>query len=1275
MYMVSCNVMFKEARVEAHMDFSTFKPGQLACIKTLDEPIAVSAGAGSGKTFTLTQRIAWALMEGSASDGGVFLKSIDEVLAITFTEKAAGEIKSRVKSVLKAEGMASEAAKVDGAWISTIHGMCSRILRSHAIELSIDPAFEVLQESQASELLDESIEWALKGANEFVSPEGADALFSEYTARSKRDSYNDLSIESMLRKLVKCASASPLGCDCFEIQPPSRSASDLLRGLRELMEDVREVAAAQKSSNSRDEWLAKADVFLERADKAFLGGALDQSALVELFSVCPKPNASFGSKGYKVMVKEAQATCEVLATEARYLIARPLAQSLLELARSVYEEFVRRKAELHVLDNNDLLIRAADAIEHNESIAQEFADKFKLIMVDEFQDTDQLQLDMIARMAGPNTSRLCTVGDAQQSIYRFRGADLAVYKRRLADVQKINPQGLIELPDNFRSHADVLRFVDAIFGQPQVFGSEFMSLYASRKEPKKEFKGNRRIDVFLTTKPYKGISSEDMRAVEAARIAKRLAELRDAGNSAGDMAVLLGRMTNAGVYAEALRREGFSCVISGGSVFASAPEVHLMLRLAQLIANPKETSALFELLSSEMFALSADDFIELTTYYDERRGIYARRPLDEGFAVLNEALASEVSLSAQLAFAVRIVDDITSKAGRVPTSKIMADVVCDTGWLSRLEARGAEGQSVAGNIMKVVRLAERFEKEGACGPAELVQLLDAHIASVKEPPGALSAKGGDFVNIMTVHASKGLEFPIVVVAEMASSGSGMGKFSCNTIEGCSYVTLQPDRTLSNRGGIWEAKAPEGFSALPDYSNGATPKNIADATDPLEREAALRAYESDQELQERRRLMYVAFTRAKEALIFSCATTRRKEGLTSGADRGVYDDVRSALFGEEDIPEGVSRVDFGGQASARVERIDVDEGVLESWGVRSATKKEQSDSSAEGSVVEEESFHLDKAVNASQPSFDTAAKTFDIPKIRKEAHLQESPWRPLRRGVTSYTALAKGDSEYADGVVDETQFAEPSAFTSGELRSEEDEDDAFWSALGESLSSDADKATDLGTAFHLLARCAVSGQTKPCMPDDDRIESIVHRCGLDAHAQARIREALARWVSSDLAARVSQYANVQPEVPFFVVLGESRAQKETGQEVSSKYPSEICQAQSSDKTQKEPLFLEGAIDLLAYDTYRQGKAMIVDYKTGGNPHESQDALQHKHALQAQCYAYVMLSQGFGSVEVVFVRVERPDPAHPNQPQCVHCEFDAQQMKDLESHILSAYERIS
>ena len=613
------------------MDFSRFKPGQLACITTLDKPLVVSAGAGSGKTSTLTQRVAWALMEGSAPDGGAFLDGIEQVMAITFTEKAAGEIKSRVKSTLRAEGMAEEALKVDDAWISTIHGMCSRILRMHAVELGIDPSFAVLDPARADELMRASVAEVLDGANEFVAPEGLDALFSEFPARSS-GGFGSGSVEDMLIELLRVASSSPLGCDCLCVPPRARDASTLARLLAETIEEAHEAALSQKSSASRDTWLLQADEYKQTVDAYLAARTHDAKGLLSLCAACPWPSGRFGSKEYKAVAAELQARCAEIIQEARCLLAEPLLEDVLGVARSAFDVYRRAKRERGVLDNDDLLIQAARALCEHEGIAAEFAHKFKLVMVDEFQDTDQLQVDMISRMAGEGGCRLCTVGDAQQSIYRFRGADVEVYKRHLGRIRAANPEGLIELPDNFRSHRDVLAFVDRIFEQKHVFGDEFMSLAPSRFESsvKAPYKGSdTRVSVLLTTYPARsGIASADVTRFEARRIARRFSELREAGHAAGDMVVLLGKMTRADVFADALREAGFACVIAGGSIFSSAPEVLVMQRLAEVVANPHATSALFEVLSSDMFVLSADDFIALSTCFDEERKMPRRRGIE-----------------------------------------------------------------------------------------------------------------------------------------------------------------------------------------------------------------------------------------------------------------------------------------------------------------------------------------------------------------------------------------------------------------------------------------------------------------------------------------------------------------------------------------------------------------------------------------------------------------------------------------------------------------------
>ena len=137
------------------MDLSTLMPQQLQIVKTLDRPLFVSAGAGSGKTFTLTRRIVYAL----SPESGPFVEHLDQVLAITFTKDAAAEIRDRVRRALIEEGMDEEALTVDDAWISTIHGMCSRILRAHALELGIDPEFTVLTDTD--ELMDQAVEHVL----------------------------------------------------------------------------------------------------------------------------------------------------------------------------------------------------------------------------------------------------------------------------------------------------------------------------------------------------------------------------------------------------------------------------------------------------------------------------------------------------------------------------------------------------------------------------------------------------------------------------------------------------------------------------------------------------------------------------------------------------------------------------------------------------------------------------------------------------------------------------------------------------------------------------------------------------------------------------------------------------------------------------------------------------------------------------------------------------------------------------------------------------------
>lgn len=1202
-------------------------PGQKKCVDTLVGPVAVSAGAGSGKTFTLTRRIVHSLECG-------FVSGIDEVLAITFTSKAAGEIKSRVKGTLKACGRADQALLVDSAWISTIHGACARMLRAHALDLGIAPDFTVADEAAASDMLDAALEEVLGSENDIISPGDYDALFTEYAARQV-GSTPTASVEGMVRDIVIAAQSSPEGMASIVPAPSAASPRKLMARMASLAGDIAAVCEAQKPGKTRDAFLDGTARALEGLDDAQQQGEEPSpEQVLELFNAFPVPSRAFGTSEYKELATEAAQGYLSLMMEARLALAEPRMHEVIDLSGRVFDAYRRRKREAGVLDNDDLLTMASRMFSEHPEIAAEYADRFKLIMVDEFQDTDQLQVNMIKRMAGKSFERLCTVGDAQQSIYRFRGADVSVYDRHLASVASTNEAGLIELADNFRSHVDVLAFVDCVFSQPTVFGRSFMSLSASRDSGCIDcpYQGSDpRIEVQLTTYP-RGVASDAARAAVAQRIAQRFAKLVDKGHSAGDMVVLLGGMRCADIYADAIREQGLSCVVSGGSIFGRALEVRLAVRLAEVIANPKDTEALFEVLSSEIFALTADDFIDLSTGLDELRGIPRRRSLDSGVSVC-AAAEDEASLAPGLRAAVRTLKKAASRVRLESLSEVMEGVLVDSGWLRRLEDEGAEGLARAANVYKACRLARDIEHRKGSGPAQTAVELRAHIEIAKEAPGSLSSKSGDFVRIMTVHASKGLEFPIVAVAELRSDEVRSSRMVRTTLNGKTYLSLDAGATATRLTAKQSQLIAKCTSVDPfegDEDDEFYQQLIENPGDhsPVEVRCAIRQHEYLGETEETRRLLYVALTRAQEAIICAIAGKATKDDPT-GLAKSVWGSVESALCGEGNAFEpGVTLLDFGGESPARVERIDL-----------AAESEEPCDSEVAGA----EAANQEEGCSLSDGS-DPARRTIEIPEVLPYSELLAQAWPASRADVFSYSSIAHSSSGEVEASSLEEEFALPKVPPVEEPGFSE-VDEAAWTAIRASLSGDADKATDLGTAFHRLAQQAVCAHDEGApliCPGKSHVDALARHCGLSDLQRIRLTEALARWFESDVAARVVTFSRLRAEVPFFMRVGRGA----------------------------DAPFMEGEIDLLA-DGEDGRTALVVDYKTGGSPGETPAQLHEKHRLQALCYAYALLMQGYESTEFAFVRVEQPDDTKEGQPQQVNYTFSAADLPTIEGEILARY----
>lgn len=1198
-----------------------FTEEQRACVEQLAGPVDISAGAGSGKTFTLTQRIAAALADPASG-----VDDVGQICAITFTRKAAAELKGRVRSTLRAQGRLDQAMKVDGAWISTIHGMCSRILRAEALQLGVDPGFRVLEGKEREDLLAQALSEVLGRPSDIVEGAVRDVLLREFAVRSYR---GEASVASMVAGLADAAASMPEGEDGFIRGPEPPLPSTLARQLLEAYREVEPFYRDCNPSKTRDAALADLERACE-ALEAFVGsGSQDPDDLLRVLDGCPllrKINTKDEARGQAFDAY--QAAHSRVAQNAALARGGALLDELMDMARRVDEAFSRLKRASAALDNNDLVRLTLRALE-DPVIGARYADRFKLVMVDEFQDTDALQIAIVRHLAGPGLRYLCTVGDAQQSIYRFRGADVNGYRAFRAQLaapeiaQAGGSASLLRLTRNFRSHGDVLAFVKKVCAQPCVFGDDFLDLSAVYDGADYR-SADPRVQLTVTMLPAgraKAGEAARARMSSARQVAAHFARLRQAGHEPSEMVLLLGGMTHAQEYAAELRRAGFECIVAGGSTFFSFPEVSVVRALASAVANPEDTRALFEVLTSDMFRLSDDDLLRMATGWDEVLGIPKNRKLDRGLA----ALRREADLSPALRQAVEVLGRALDAVRYRGLARAVEDALIGSGWLARLQLRGAEGTAAIANILKAVRLVRDFEEGGAVGPSSAAGSLTALFdAGSKDKPGVLNASGGNAVRIMTIHASKGLEFPLVAVAELPTGDVRRGALALQSRAGRTCAALMPGAATLPAGSALAkaaAKAPvrgeEGPLAWED---------ALAAPDPAAFYGALGDIEAAEEAAEGQRLFYVAATRAKEAIAVFLTVRAKKDDPTC---KGVADDIRSAFFGQEAFPLDSRLLDYGGSQPAAYRCVRV--------------------SDEEGADAADAGDSFDGEGGMPCPSGPAAPSEGSIgPVLPNEMLAPEvepfafSPCKVPERpatGLFSYSSLhaaveelhaddaepqAAPASDPASGIDDAASGSEGcAAAPATALASASVPADAPISRIS---AKDADCATDFGSAFHRLAQlAALRGQDAAW----GRLRAACRAHGVSD--EARLEAALRRWFGSKACAESLSFAHREPEFPFALPVADG--------------------------------VLEGEIDLLCFDEPCSGRAFIVDYKTGGHADETPERLQGKHRLQGQCYALAALSAGFESVEMAFVRVERDDPSGADSLESVRYSYAARDLPDL------------
>ena len=1204
------------------MDLSTLMPQQLQIVKTLDRPLFVSAGAGSGKTFTLTRRIVYAL----SPESGPFVEHLDQVLAITFTKDAAAEIRDRVRRALIDEGMDEEALTVDDAWISTIHGMCSRILRAHALELGIDPEFTVLTDTD--ELMDQAVEHVLARATAHdAAPELAaslKALYAWYPMAGEGGSFGaGTTIKGLVRELLELSSQLPGGVDDVRVARGQADTSALADAYR----------AALGASKAATE---KAQMALDAID-AFEASGKTMADAARLMMSCTMPRASKAFPKEQVELLKAEAADAFISIVLA--CGGPALDALVGLARSVEVEYRALKAAQSALDNNDLLRMAYEALRDYPAIRAAYEGRFKMVMIDEFQDTDQMQVDLIRYLTGAGERALCTVGDAQQSIYRFRGAEVEVFRRQERKVGSSAapeattvadaPAGqLVKLVRNFRSHDEVLRYVARVFdGDDGGLMQGFLDLEASdgRKDTLVA-DASRRQALFVA-----GGSTQERTQAKARAIAERFRALADAGQPQGGMVLLLGRMTNADVYAQAFRDQGLDCVIAGGSVFAQAAEVQTVRALVCALANPADTAqGLMSLLASPMFALGAQEFLALATRLDSETGETSRRNIDAG--IMSDFDVPGLQDLPLVTRAREVLRYALRRVGRDSFAAIARDVVNASGWFVRLAQRGPEGKAIAANVLKALDAVAEAEAEFGNSPRSIALAFDRFLAG-KEAPGALNEEGDGAVRIMTVHASKGLEYPVVAVAECFGVRKSSGAAQMGRVEGGAQVVALPARFDGVK--LADGTFVKGDDVKKQFEHAFKGKgtslwlppelmeDVCATGSPAEAFVRLRNDDLQLSLEERARLLYVAMTRARELVILA---------MDAGVSRGklcaptfdvetdlTYDVLRRILPTDAlDVPQLDSdRLVFDNSQPGDYELISLSDFT---FGEQAFEANASLD--AEGRLVRGDVLVADNAARSTVPGpADPKPDSFELVYPQAVG---------VRMGICPYP------------VRDSYSYSSIAAALHAETEDRAAEARVPMDEAGDDAESDGSEMTDadvaavepagnpmaLGSAFHAACQWLIE-MGADALPAA-RADALARLWCLTPEQRERFDVALDRWLKSAVRADLLAWPCVRAEVPFFSLGCED--------EDIARYGA----------------YAEGAIDALATNPADSSRALVIDYKTGGTPDETPEQLQEKHALQARVYADVLHKAGFEAVTVKFVRVEQANPAifvEPPEPQVV------------------------
>jgi ATP-dependent exoDNAse (exonuclease V) beta subunit len=729
-------------------------PEQAAAIEIGGVDVLLEAGAGTGKTGVMVDRYSRLVC-----DRGV---PPDSILAFTFTDKAASELRQRIRAELGrraelgSERAAAALAGIGGAWITTIHGFCNRLLAAHPVAAGIDPGFRVLDAPESARAAREAFDDAL-------------AEFLAGGERAREETVAAFDVEG-LRALVTAIHAELRSRGAAEPKLPEPPVPDPAAALER---------AAQAAAEGLEE-LGEADPKRDLLERA-LARLRDPGPPPDLEELRALRTASRAQPlaPYREAIEAAISRCAE-AGEGGEAYAHMAV--LLELFAARYEGAKERRAGI---DFEDLQILAARLLERAE-IGEAYRGRFSHLLVDEFQDTNRLQLRLIEALRGPRTE-LVEVGDEFQSIYGFRHADLDVFRRQRRLVAERADAELMELSGNFRSRPELIAAIN-FFGAA-LLGEGYRPLRVGAVEEASDGKepaapAGPAVELLLTARD--GWEAEEIELepaidgrtplnclAEARFVAERLRRLADAGVPRGEMVVLLRAFTHLDAYEDSLERAGLRPYVVGGRGYWSQQQVSDVCALLATIANPLDDQALFGALASPAAGVAPDTLWLLRAAAGKRRHVWPalEHAVGADAAELAEPERLEQIPAGELellrTFAARLAS-LRERRARLALAALIEAAVTETGYDLAVLSRPA-GEARFANVRKLARLAAEFEAREGRDLRGLLDFLAARAEGDADAQAATAAEGHDGVRIMTVHNAKGLEFGVVAVPDLSRS--------------------------------------------------------------------------------------------------------------------------------------------------------------------------------------------------------------------------------------------------------------------------------------------------------------------------------------------------------------------------------------------------------------------------------------------------------------------------------------------------------------------------